>query len=131
MDINDLKNNPEQIKTLITMLSSLLDSTGSTDSDSQDSVPKIKTKRKKINQKNVGQSTSKNLFLDMPERNMHKEDVEIDKKLTKYPPTKRNRKVSLIKATCRVCGKTEKISSNLLFDTPDRYKCNKCSRTAG
>jgi hypothetical protein len=131
MDINDLKNNPEQIKTLISMLSSLLDSNNPTEPEEPPAPSKIKTKRKKINQKNVGSDSSKNLFLDMPEINMHKEDVEIDKKLTKYPPTKRNRKVSLVKTTCRVCGKTEEISSNLLFDTPDRYKCNKCSRAAG
>jgi hypothetical protein len=135
MDINDLKQNPEQIKSLISLLSSLLDTESNDTPAEQTEKPssKMKTRHRKVKQttENTVATSAKNLFLDMPERNMHKEDVEIDKKLSKYPPTKRSRKTSLIKVVCRVCGKKEDIVPGLLFDTPDRYKCNKCSKTAG
>ena len=66
----------------------------------------------------------------MPECGMHKEDVEIDKKLQKYPPTARNRPVNFIDVRCRVCGKHDSVSENLV-DSAERYKCNNCSRSPG
>jgi hypothetical protein len=145
MDLNDLKNNPEQIQTLIALLSSLLPSNQTTEQSSvvevkePKSKSKIKTKSKKManapvkktNSKTIDRGDSTNLFEDMPEMGLHKEDVEIDKKLHKLPPTKRTRSVSLINVVCRVCGSKDTISPALLFDSPGRYKCNKCARTSG
>ena len=62
---------------------------------------------------------------------MHKEDVEIDKKLFTRPPVPRARKFKFIKAICRVCGKKEDVNPMTLTDSLDRYKCNKCSGAAG
>ena len=133
MDLNDLAKNPEQLKNLIQALQSLLpkdNSTGNEDSentstDDQFTAPlRTKGSRRKI-------AKSKNKFVDMPEMNMHKEDVAIDKKLAKHPPVSRNRDFEMLDVVCRVCGKKESISPALLFDAPDRYKCNNCSTSAG
>lgn len=121
MDLNSLGNNPEQIKQLIGLLQSLLPQ------DTIDSDKPIKTKRttkKKI--KKTKQEVSSNKFLDMPEANMHKDDLAIDKKLAKFPPTPRSRKFTSIEVRCRSCGKTEQINPVLVHDK-ERYKCNRCS----
>ncbi len=72
-----------------------------------------------------------NKFDDMMENKLHKDDTELQKKLSKYPPVPRNRSVSMVKATCRVCGKTEDVSAGLLYEGEARYKCNSCSRGSG
>lgn len=133
MDLNDLVKNPEQIKGLITILQTLLDSQGS-QSDDTDEQPQPTKKRPR----NTAKSTKKqktnqreNKFLGMPEKNLHKEDTEIDRKLNKLPPTPRTRRFQNIKATCRVCGKTETINPSYMTMERDRYKCNKCSGAAG
>lgn len=71
-----------------------------------------------------------NLFENMPESRMHKDDVEIDKKLNRLPPTQRSRSFVPITISCRVCGKKEKVNP-ILVESADRYKCNKCSVSAG
>lgn len=133
MDLENLKNNPEQIKLLINLLSSLLPedkpvkkaATKKTkNSNNNPTVSKIKTVRGKT------KASGNNKFDSMPERNAHKEDVEIDKKLIRYPPTERSRPVSLVSLRCRCCGKTEKVNPGLVLEA-DRYKCNKCSISAG
>lgn len=108
MDLESLKNDPEQIKALIQVLSSLL----STDT--------VKVTNQEDNQK-------KNLFDKMMEKNLHKEDIEIDKKLSRYPPTERNRPFEFVEVKCRCCGITQKVHPNLAFDK-DRYKCNRCTK---
>ena len=67
-----------------------------------------------------------NLFNSMPEKNHHKEDVEIDKKLAVQPPSNRSRKLSLIDVRCRACDKTEAISASLIPQEIERYICNRC-----
>ena len=67
-----------------------------------------------------------NLFDKMPEKNHHKEDVEIDKKLAVQPPSNRSRKLSLIDVRCRACDKTEAISASLIPQEIERYICNRC-----
>ena len=62
----------------------------------------------------------------MPEKNHHKEDVEIDKKLAVQPPSNRSRKLSLIDVRCRACDKTEAISASLIPQEIERYICNRC-----
>jgi len=66
----------------------------------------------------------------MPEARMHKEDTAIDKKLIVSPPTQRNRSYKPVKARCRVCGRVESVNPSLV-DSADRYKCNRCSASAG
>lgn len=89
-------------------------------------VSPMKTKSVKVNsQKN------KNQFLTMGVKDLHKEDIAIDKVLNKLPPTPRSRKFKAINVVCRSCGKRESINPVLLHDSVDRYKCNSCSRSAG
>lgn len=134
MDLNDLAKNPEQLKSLIQALQSLLpsdnetspkDSNNSLSEDEDFSAP-LRTKGSKRKM-----PKSKNKFVDMAEMNMHKEDVLIDKKLAKHPPVSRTRDFQMVDVVCRVCGKKESISPSLLFDAPNRYKCNNCSTSAG
>jgi hypothetical protein len=125
MDLNNLAKNPEQIQQLITLLQSLLPTEPAVESPNP-VKPSINPSRD-----NSG-STSKhhNKFLSMPEMNMHKEDHEVDQKLAKHAPTIRAREYDPVTVMCRMCGKKETISPSLV-DSSNRYKCNKCSSTAG
>ena len=67
----------------------------------------------------------------MPELNMHKQDVEIDKLLAPAQLTARNRPSTLVDVQWRVCGKQEQISSQLIPESVSRYKCNDCSKVIG
>jgi hypothetical protein len=125
MDL-DIKN-PEQIKALIEMLQSLLPTESSDKLENTEiAESKIKTKTRRS-----GGTNHTNKFLDMPEKDMHKADVRIDKKLSVNPPTPRNRKFSTIEVSCRSCGKKEKVSPQIVPDSLDRYKCNQCSSSGG
>jgi len=136
MDLNELLKNPEQIQNLITVLQALLPKESNTETK-QDEVKDtaeplensvIKTKSKKRSQKSTN---SINKFEKMAEFGMHKEDVALDKALSKSPPVARTRDFEMINVTCRICGKSESISPSLLFDSPSRYKCNNCATQAG
>ncbi len=128
MDLNF--NNPEQIKQLISLLQQMLpsDDNKTKDDEEDDSSfeSPIRTKSTRSNNKN-----RKNKFLDMQEKNMHKEDIAIDKKLATSSPTPRNREFTPVEVKCRSCGKKEKVSPAIVPDSIDRYKCNNCSTTAG
>lgn len=129
MDINKLKNNPEQIEALITLLQSLLPD--SEDQSEPDNVePKKTTQRSKNVHRQKKTEPRVNKFKSMPEFRMHKEDVEIDKKLAVNPRTPRERPISVVIMTCRVCGRKEETNAGLVI-SPDRYKCNNCSGKAG
>lgn len=118
--------NPEQIKQMINMLKNMLPDADDAPQDSSQPKPNpIKTADRRPRPSSV------NKFEQMAERNMHREDVEIDKKLAKYDPTPRSRQFNMIEVTCRVCGKKESINPVLLADSPDRHKCNTCSGSAG
>ena len=125
MDLENLKNNPEQIKGFIELLSSLLPESKN---DEVNDAPKlnsnIKTNKSKARGSNI------NLFDKMSEKNLHKDDVAIDQKLSKTPPTERNREFSYIELVCRCCGRKEKCNPAVVLDKT-RYKCNKCSTSAG
>lgn len=123
MDLNNLTNNPEQIKQLINLLQQMLPE----NQDNTEDESKIKTKTVRSDKR----TNRKNKFLDMPEKDMYKSDTKIDKKLSINPPTPRTRRFVPIEARCRVCGKTEKISPSILPDSLDRYKCNRCAASAG
>jgi predicted transcriptional regulator len=87
----------------------------------------IKTKKTKI----VDQENNENKFISMGYHHLHKEDTAIDKILSKNPPSPRNRKFNKTNVRCRVCGKQESINSSILYESPDRYKCNKCCSSPG
>lgn len=129
MDLNELGKNPEQLKQLISLLQQMLPSDTTEDSSdtSEEFSPVMRTK----GQKSRSKTKHTNKFLSMREKDMHKEDTKIDKVLCKNGPVARTRDFSMIKVTCRVCGKTEEINPSLLFEAPNRYKCNNCSTSAG
>ena len=123
---------PNQISQLIGLLQQMLPKS---EDESKKSKSKTKVKEQKFKtvtkSKRIVDQERENKFLSMPERNMHKSDSVIDKKLNKLPPTPRSRKFSLINVTCRICGKTDEVSPKLLPESADRYKCNNCSSTQG
>jgi|688.fasta_scaffold1176380_2 hypothetical protein len=118
MDIENLIKDPDKIKELITVLQNML--------PQESNKSPIKTKKTKATP-----NTTKNKFEELGLHKLHKEDTKIDKILNKNPPSPRNRKAKIVSVRCRVCGKSEKISSSLLHDSPERYKCNKCCAGAG
>ena len=125
-DIN--KNNLKEL--LLAMLETLDE-----DSSSENSLTKTtnantttNNNSNKARQKRYG---GENLFLQMPELSMHKQDVEIDKLLAPKQLTARNRPSTLVDVQCRVCGKQEQISSQLIPESVSRYKCNDCSKVIG
>lgn len=94
---------------------------------------KAKTTKKLKNYTNNKNTkpTRVNKFDQMMEKDMHKSDSKIDQLLSVHPPTTRSREFDPIKVQCRVCQKIEEINPNLVFDSPGRYKCNKCSGAPG
>lgn len=126
MDLN--LNNPDQIKQLIAVLQNLLPKDNDAGEQDEEQNPNIKTKSCSSKSK---KKVTKNKFLDMPERNMHKSDSKIDKLLNVQPPTVRTREFVPVDARCRVCGKTESVNPTMIPDSIERYKCNKCAGTAG
>lgn len=130
--------NDDDIKQLIAILQR-----GLSDTNSSHTTEKSKKIKKQENNENHEQDSiintksvknkkgSKNKFLDMGVKDLHKEDINIDKLLANSPPTARTRKFSSLDVVCRSCGKKESISPSLLHDSIDRYKCNKCSTNPG
>lgn len=119
----------DDIKQLIAILQKGL--TNDTPEDTTDKPVRKKT-RTKSKQKTVkaDKPIRVNMFDKMPESRMHKEDVQIDKKLIKSPPTPRRDAFKPLKIACRVCGKTEAVDPSII-ESVDRYKCNKCAISAG
>lgn len=99
------------------------------DDDVIESEPIVKRKQKSNGTKK-NRPKNNNLFDKMTESSMHKDDVEIDKKLKKLPPTQRSRNYKPLKVRCRVCGK-EELTNPSLVESLERYKCNKCSTSSG
>jgi hypothetical protein len=133
-NIKDLLKNPEQIKQMIGLLSALLESTSQEDVSEEATDTKVKTPAKQqsiAKTKKVKHIKRENKFLSMPEVNMHKEDPGLAQKLYVQPPVARSRKLQMVSAKCRVCGKEEKVQASLLYGGIERFKCNKCSATPG
>ena len=136
----DILKNPEQIKQLIGILSSLLP-TDDLDKETEAEPKKPKTRRKPAQTKKTTTNKSTrfkkdttqhtNKFVDMPESQMFRENPDVSQKLYQQPPMKRRPRKNKINVTCRICGKREEISSGLLYGDVDRYKCNKCCSNAG
>lgn len=130
MDLNELQKNPEQIQSLINLLQNLLTSTTSNSNDSDIKKDEYAIEPKQSRSKKI--VPQENKFLDMPEKNMHKDDIAVDKALCKHPPVARAREFTPVKAKCRVCGKEEMVNPALVYDLRDnRYKCNRCSTSSG
>lgn len=124
--------NNDDIKALIEILQKGLES----DEEPQATIKTPKTRAKKsttkkknnINNKQSKKSTNK--FLTMREKDMHKADTLIDQKLKVAPLTERTRQFKPIHVQCCMCGKQEDVNPVMMQDR-SRYKCNKCSATAG
>ena len=114
----------EDIKQLIAILQK-----GLTDDMEEENPPEIKSKSGSTKTTN-NKKKYHNKFETMTEAGMHKEDVEIDRRLRKLPPTQRSRDYQPLKVRCRVCGR-EELANPSLVESIDRYKCNKCSTSAG
>ena len=116
----------DDIKQLIAILQKGLSENSDDETDVEQIVenksPKRKTKTKK--------KKALNKFDSMPEFRMHKDDVEIDKKLKVQPTTKRIRTYQPLKVRCRICGKEESVNPALV-ESRERYKCNKCCSSPG
>lgn len=134
----DLK--PEQIQQMIGLLQSMLEASQNKsadyhedEDDDEATKPVHKIKSSGVKKRKSSKSSPKhtNMFDAMMEAKMHKDDCKIDKLLSVHEPTPRVREFTPIKVTCRVCGKTENINPVILTDSADRYKCNKCARSAG
>lgn len=93
-------------------------------------APKASEYEQKIQRKEQAYGTRENKFLNMSAYKEHQEDIEIDKKLAKLPPTERTRQNPMIDVQCRMCGKKETVNAGYV-DSPERYKCNKCSASQG
>lgn len=124
-----LEYNPKQIEQLIQILQDLLPKEDKENDQEPDEEEESKIKTKSIRSDKI--SKRKNKFLDMPEKDMHKADVAIDKKLSNGQPTPRNRKFRPVDVICRTCGKKEKVNPAIVPEPKDRYKCNKCSTSTG
>lgn len=128
MDLNELSKNPEQIKVLIDMLQSLLPQ----DKVAEDSASTVQESSPMKTRRKNSFTGHTNKFLDMPEKDMHKEDSTVDKRLCVSPPVARSRAFTPVKVTCRVCGKTETVNPSIVYDLREnRYKCNTCSTSSG
>jgi hypothetical protein len=133
---DDLMKNPEQLKQMIGLLSSMLEQIESNDTEEDASGSKSQKQKPPINKINKSKKIKKtertiNKFDAMPESSMYRENKEIAKKLYSKPPIERRPKKDLVQARCRLCGKLEKVSPSLVIGGADRYKCNKCSSSAG
>ena len=120
----DESMSPSQIKQMIAMLKQMLPEDDVEQEPQETKAGPIRTRDRKPRQ-------TENKFESMMEKNLHKEDIEIDKKLKKYDPTPRVRHFDPVAVVCRVCGKKESVNPSLLSDSVDRYKCNNCARSAG
>lgn len=129
IDENDFKQ-------LIGLLQQLVQKTSNQDNQEEDDDGEdiVKSKgRRRVSEDTKSKKKKRkfvNKFLNMKEASMHKEDTEIDKKLSKLPPTQRSRSFEYVKVKCRVCGKEEKVIPSLA-EARERYKCNRCSTSPG
>jgi len=112
----------DDIKQLIAILQK-----GLTDDEE---VEEYETPIKTTSPKQTKKKITNNLFDSMAESRMHKEDVEIDRKLNKLPPTERSRNYRPIQVRCRVCGREESLNPALV-ESIERHKCNRCSTSSG
>jgi hypothetical protein len=121
---------PEQIHQMISMLKNMLPDQEAKDKETDEDKRVSDTPIKNRPSKKIS-GTFSNKFDQMMEAKLHKEDIEIDKALSVYGPTPRQRKFEPVKVLCRLCGKSEMVNPAVLSESKDRYKCNACSRSPG
>lgn len=124
-----LSNN--DIQQLIAILQRGLDNNQDTN-EAVETTPSRKrtTKTTKDKKQTSNKNKRTNKFENMPEFNMCKEDLEIDRKIRKPPPSERKAPFQYLKVRCRVCGKEDNVAPDLI-ESIERYKCNKCATGAG
>jgi hypothetical protein len=123
--------NNDDIKQLIAILQKGL--------ETEDDQPIAKPKRKrakavKKHTKTFDNNEKVKEILGIDLKSLHREDIDIDKKLSGSRNNNYKSKrtpIKLVDVTCRICGKREQISPTLLFDSPSRYKCNSCCSSPG
>jgi len=126
---NNINLDPQQIQQMIMLLQSMLPKQDEQQLPDQKKIKKASRSNNKSKPSITNASTNK--FDFMPEKRLHQEDIEIDKKLIVQPPVPRARSFNMVNVVCRVCGKKENVNPVLITDSIDRYKCNKCSGAAG
>lgn len=123
----------DDIKQLIAILQRGLTQNDS-DTEEEEDRPVKKTRAKKTPSRGAKKKAAKpkrvNMFDQMAESRMHKEDVVIDKKIRRGTPTLRRDTFKPLRVSCRVCGRTEEIDPSII-EGIDRYKCNKCAISPG
>lgn len=75
-----------------------------------------------------------NKFLNSPLCNSHKNDIEIDKKLSgNLTPSPRRDAVIMVDINCSICGKSNIVNPDIIprdFDTGEfKYTCDSCIRS--
>lgn len=122
--------NKNKLKELLLAMLETLDENTSDNTNTEHHI-KPNTSNTTNNSRKKRYGGGENLFLQMPEADMHKQDVEIDKLLAPKQLTARNRPSTLVDVQCRICGKKEQTSSQLVPESISRYKCNECSKVTG
>lgn len=125
-----MSSKKETVEQIYKLLMALVDDDEEKDQTEKPSPPKKTKKNTKTDTIKKTNPVSGNRFESMPERNMFKEDIEIDRKLSVMEPCPRTRSFHTIEVDCRVCGKKEKINPVLVSEAT-RYKCNTCAKTGG
>lgn len=100
----------------------------------EENTKSVKSKRGIKTKTKTKQNNNINNVLGDDFSSLHREDIAIDKLLSKSKknrPKTRRGAFKHIDVVCRKCGKKESISPSLLYESPDRYKCNKCCTSAG
>lgn len=129
-----MNNKKEIVEEIYKLLMGLVDDGNENTQDVEPPKPsRLKSNIRKNNKKDTiarSQNKTTNKFESMPERNMFKEDTQIDKKLRVVDPCPRTRSFNTIEVSCRVCGKKDRINPVLVHE-PTRYKCNGCAKSGG
>ena len=73
----------------------------------------------------------KNLFDEMPQKNMHKDDTEIDRALAVEDITPRNRQSSIVSVVCMRCDEEKQMSASMVPQEKERFICNNCQTRGG
>jgi hypothetical protein len=124
--------NNDDIKALIAILQKGLQSDSEEDDEDDNPTQVVKKSSNKKKSQNKAKPKRVNNFLHMKEKDMHKSDIAIDKKLNKFPPTERSRVFEYLDVKCRICGREERVSPTAIDNkAKERYKCNRCATSAG
>lgn len=145
------KLNKFQYDKLVRMVDKFLSKNNESVKESPEVKPKpkakpVKTSRRTVSTENIHNSKSKkpskksqkfgkpeslligprkNQFDSMIEKDAHKDDIAIDKKLAVQSPVPRRNKNMLQDVVCKLCGDEDSVSEKLL-DSEGEWTCNGC-----